>query len=170
MRKMAFIVSIFALLATIGCTKEADNKYDRADLGRVSTVAKGTVLSVRPVEVGGSNSGIGAGAGAIAGGTAGSTIGGSVEANIIGAVGGAVVGGVAGAMAESGLTSGKAHEFVVQKDDGKTVAIVQGNEQGLQVGERVLLLQSGKVRLVRDETVPVAVPENKPATESKSKP
>lgn len=154
MQKTAFILSLCAALALGACTNEADNAYERGELGRVATVAKGTVLAIREVDVAGSKSGVGAGAGAIAGGTAGSTIGGSVEANIIGAVGGAVIGGVAGAMAESGLTAGKAYEVVVEKDNGKTVSLVQGNEQGLKAGDRVLLLQSGKVRIVRDETVP----------------
>jgi outer membrane lipoprotein SlyB len=114
---------------------------------------KGTVISLRPVQISGTESGLGAGAGAVAGGAAGSYAGGNdVRTNIIGAVGGAIVGGAIGAATEKALTEAGAVEFIIQQDNGQTIALVQVNDQNLQAEDRVLILRSDTVRIIRDET------------------
>jgi len=139
------------LLFVFGCTTyQTASTYNRNQLGRAATVMSGVVLSLREVNLEGTESGIGAGSGAVVGGTAGSRVGGDVRTNIIGAVGGAVAGGLAGAAIESGVTQGKAIEFIIKQDNGQTFAVVQSNEENLKSGDRVLILRSDKVRIIRD--------------------
>jgi outer membrane lipoprotein SlyB len=62
------------------------------------------------------------------------------------------VGGVVGHATENVITSGSASEFIVQPDEGEAYAVVQVNDEELKAGERVLIMDSGKVRVVRDQT------------------
>lgn len=111
---------------------------------------KGKIISMREVNVSGGQSGVGAGAGAAAGAVAGSNIGGTTRNNVLGAIGGAVVGGIAGATVEQAATAGKAVEFIVQQENEQSIAVVQTNEDFLAVGDRVMVLRSDRVRIVRD--------------------
>ena len=121
-------------------------------MGRAASVQEGEIIATRIVNVSGTKSGVGAGAGAAAGAVGGSYIGGDPRANVLGAIGGAVVGGMAGAAAEEATTAGNATEFLVALDNGDKVAIVQVNEDDLQVGDRILLLKSDRIRIIRDPT------------------
>ena len=70
----------------------------------------------------------------------------------MGALGGAVVGGLVGNTAEKFITGGNASEFIVQPDKGEPYSLVQVNDEGLKAGERVLIIESEKLRIVRDNT------------------
>ena len=50
---------------------------------------------------------------------------------------GALAGGLAGAAIEEGATRGNAMEFIIRDDDGQTRSVIQTNELGLTVGDRV---------------------------------
>ena len=126
--------------------------YDRSELGSAGSVRKGEIVSVREVKVAGTESGLGASAGAIAGGTAGSRINGGTAANVIGAVGGAVIGGLVGAAMEQAVTGTTAKEFIVERNDGQRFVVVQVDEEGLEANDRVLILESGSIRITRDTT------------------
>src|SRR5689334_1997221 len=113
------------LVASLGaCATSSPDVIQRGEAQRMSQVQDATVLSIRPVTVDGSQSGIGAGAGAIAGGVAGSSIGGRRE-GVVGGVLGAVVGGVVGNAVERGATKEQAVEILVQLRNGERRAIVQ---------------------------------------------
>ena len=86
------------------------------------------------------------------GGLAGSTLGGNTATRALGGLGGAVIGGIVGHKTENILTGDDASEFIVQPDKGDPYAIVQVNNEELKVGERVLIIESGKLRIVRDKT------------------
>jgi outer membrane lipoprotein SlyB len=124
--------------------------YSQKQLGNTSSVENGTIVSAREVNVAGSNTGVGTVVGAGAGAVAGSALGHKTRTNILGAIGGAVLGGVIGHGVEDIATRGKATEFVVQRADGSTFAVVQTNEDNLQPGERVLIVSGDKTRLARD--------------------
>lgn len=124
--------------------------YSNNQLGNTSSVETGTIVSMREVNVEGSNTGIGTVAGAGAGAVAGSALGKKTRTNILGAIGGAVLGGIIGHGVEDIATRGKATEFVVQRADGSTFAVVQTNEDNLQTGERVLVVSGDRTRLTRD--------------------
>lgn len=84
------------------------------------TVQFGTVESVRPVVLEGTQTPVGATAGAALGGLAGSNIG-----KGRGSAAGAIVGAVAGAAIEEGLTRRQGVEITVRLDDGRYLAVVR---------------------------------------------
>jgi outer membrane lipoprotein SlyB len=57
-----------------------------------------------------------------------------------------------GHVTEEAITSGTASEFIIQPDQGEPFSVVQVNDEELKAGERVLITDSGKVRVVRDST------------------
>lgn len=151
-RKIILILLAAGMLFAVGCSLHSGSTYDRSEMGQPQHFSKGVILSVRDVEVKGTESGVGAVAGAAAGGLAGSMLGGSTTTKAIGAIGGAVVGGLAGAKGEEVVMSGSASEIIVQPDGGDPYSIIQVNDEELRVGERVLIFESGKTRIVRDQT------------------
>lgn len=150
LRRLAPLCILLALAAGLAaCAPATNTTVGRGALGTAGYVEYGTIVGMRPVNVQGTRSGLGAGTGAVAGGLIGSTIGGDWRARTVGGVIGALAGGVAGAAVEEGVTRGNAMEFIVRGDDGQTRAIVQTNELGLTVGERVVITQTDRVRLSR---------------------
>lgn len=150
MRRWLPVLLLAALFAGGCAPSRTGDTYERRQIGQAATVTKGQIVSLRNVQVAGTQSGIGIGAGAVAGGIAGSYLGGGSRANVLGALGGAVVGGLAGNAAEQAVTEGNAVEFVVQQDNGQTISVVQTNEDKLTAGERVLVIRSDKIRIARD--------------------
>ena len=150
---MGKILTVFLLMVLVfsGCSLHSGSTYERSEMGSPEYFKKGVILSVREVEIKGTGSGVGAAAGATAGGLAGSTLGGNTATRALGALGGAVVGGLVGHATENLITGGTASEFIIQPDKGEPYAIVQVNDQELKAGERVLIMDSGKVRVVRDQ-------------------
>ena len=140
-----------ALAASLAaCATSSPDVIQRSDAQRMAQVQDATVLSVRPVTVEGSQSGVGATAGGVIGGVAGSTVGGHRD-SIVGGVLGAVAGGVIGNLAERSGTRENAVEIVVQLRNGERRAIVQaqGNEV-LYPGDPVVLVTSGgRTRVTR---------------------
>ena len=136
-----------------GCSLHSGSTYERGEMGAPASFKKGVILSVRDVQIKGTESGAGAAAGAVAGGLAGSTLGGSTATRALGGLGGAVIGGIVGHTTENLITGGDASEFIVQPDAGEPYAIVQVNDEELKAGERILIIESGKLRIVRDNSV-----------------
>ncbi|BBP79037.1 glycine zipper 2TM domain-containing protein [Pseudomonas gingeri NCPPB 3146 = LMG 5327] len=147
MRKSVLLIASFSTMAMLlgGCTNSlTGDSYSRDEARRVQTIRLGTIESLRPVQIEGSNSPIGAGAGAIVGGVGGSAIGGG-RGSIVTAVIGAVAGGVLGNMAEKGLTKTQGVEITVREDDGSLRAYVQevAPNEIFRVGERVRISTVG---------------------------
>ena len=150
---MGKILTVFLLMVLVfsGCSLHSGSTYERSEMGSPEYFKKGVILSVREVEIKGTGSGVGAAAGATAGGLAGSTLGGNTATRALGALGGAVVGGLVGHATENIITGGSASEFIIQPDEGEPYTVVQVNDQELKAGERVLIMDSGKARIVRDQ-------------------
>lgn len=144
-----FAVLVLAL-AVAGCSTTSPDVVQRADAQRLATVIDATVLSVRPVTVDGTQSGMGSVAGALAGGVAGSSVGGRREGLIVGVLG-AVAGAVAGNAIERSTTREDAVEIVLQLRNGERRAIVQARGgETLQTGDAVILVTTGgKARVTR---------------------
>lgn len=137
-------------LGVVACAPtNTGTTYSRSALGQAGSVSYGTVVGMRPVQIAGSQSGVGAVAGAAAGGVAGSFIGGDWRSQALMGIGGAIVGGLAGNAIEGGVTRGSAIEFVVREDRGGDIAVVQTNEDALQVGDRVVVNRGERTRLSR---------------------
>jgi outer membrane lipoprotein SlyB len=105
----------------------------------------GVVQSVQEIEVQGDASG----AGAVAGGAAGLIIGNQIGdgkkkriAKVIGAVGGAL----AGHQIEKNMKRSIQHEIIVRMDDGSTRQIMQASAEGIDIGDRVKVLDNVVVR------------------------
>lgn len=131
------------IVALAGCTSTSPDVVQRGDAQRLSSVIDATVLSVRPVTVEGTQSGVGSVAGGVVGGVAGASVGGRREGIIVGVLG-AVAGAVAGNALERSTTREEAVEILLQLRNGERRAIVQarGNEV-LQPGDAVILVTTG---------------------------
>lgn len=144
------LVAVAAAFALAACSTTSPDVIQRGDAQRLSQVQDATVLSVRPVTVEGSQSGVGATAGGVVGGIAGSTRSSGRESVAIGVIG-AVAGAVAGHAIERAATRENAVEVLVQLRNGERRAIVQavGNET-LAPGDAVILVTTGgKTRVTR---------------------
>lgn len=143
---------LFLILFSVGLASCADNysntSYSNYEIGKQGTVSMGKIIQMTPVQTQGSNS-IGTLAGAGAGAAAGSMIGGNTAVNIIGGIGGALVGGMIGSTAESALTSTSAYEFIIRKENGAYVSILQTNELGLRPGDNVWLSTTNGTTRIR---------------------
>jgi outer membrane lipoprotein SlyB len=148
MLRLAAISLVLATGLAACAPQNTGNTISQGQLGQASSVSFGTVVAMRPVTVQGT-SGVGTTAGAVAGGVAGSFIGGDWRSNVLAGLGGAIVGGLAGNAIERGVTQGQAVEFVIREDRGSDIAVVQTNEEGLQVGERVMVARGGTTRISR---------------------
>ncbi len=143
-------VTVLVCLSTASCTPNiSPDSYSVGSVGQVNRVVRGVVVSARPVAVSGTNSGIGSGAGAVAGGAGGSAIGGSTDANIVGAVGGAVIGGIVGAAIEESTTRQTGMEYIIEAENGSLITIVQGDEDPLVAGQRVLVIYGTRSRVIK---------------------
>jgi outer membrane lipoprotein SlyB len=127
------LLAALALLAAVPACAPANTgtTVSRNALGGAASVSFGTIVGTRPVQVAGTG-GVGAIGGAVAGGVAGSFIGGDWRSNALAGIGGAIIGGLAGSAIERGDS-----------------AVVQTNEEGLQVGDRVVVTRGERVQLSR---------------------
>lgn len=151
MRKLIFVsFSILLALVLGACSTTSPDVVQRGDAQRMSKVEDGVILSLRPVVVDGSQSGVGSVAGGVVGGVAGASLGGNRE-SIIGGVLGAVVGGVVGNAVERAGTREEALELLIQLKGGERRAVVQAKgSESFVPGDAVILITTGaKVRVVR---------------------
>ncbi|MCZ4312361.1 glycine zipper 2TM domain-containing protein [Comamonadaceae bacterium G21597-S1] len=147
MKKIAGLLLVLVLSA---CSTTSPDVVQRSDAQRLSTVQDATVLSVRPVTVDGTQSGMGSVAGGLVGGVAGSSVGGRREGVIVGVLG-AVAGAVAGNAIERSATREDAVEILLQMRNGERRAIVQARgTETLVPGDAVILVMTGgKARVTR---------------------
>eukprot|EP01037_Dinobryon_pediforme_P018025 gene18025-18262_t len=127
--------------------KLGGNDYSAKGVGEISQTFKGTVIAARPIMINSSDGKLGAGA-LIGGGTGallGSTVGGGKGRLVTGVLGG-LAAGAAGHFLEQKMSEQEGIEYQVQLDQGNTVTIAQGADPKLAVGQRVLVVQSGKDR------------------------
>ena len=150
-RLLSVSLSVVLALALGACATSSPDLIQRGDAQRYSRVEDGVVLSVRPVTVDGSQSGVGAAVGGVTGAVAGATRGGSnAESNVIGLLVG-VAGAAAGNAIERMATREEALELLIQLKGGERRAVVQakGSEQ-LVPGDAVIIVTTGgKVRVTK---------------------
>ena len=140
-----------ASLATLAACQTANpDAVSRYDAQRMSSVQDATVLSVRPVTLQGTQSGIGTVSGAVIGGIAGSNVGGPRTGGIVGLVG-AIAGGLIGNAVERDATQQQAVEILVQLKNGDRRAVIQGiGSEAFAAGDPVIMITTGgRVRVMR---------------------
>lgn len=145
-------IAALALCALLGaCASSSPDVIKRSDTQRLSQVEDGVVLSVRPVVVDGSQSGVGATVGGAVGAIGGySASGVQREGQVLGVLA-AVAGAAAGNAIERMSTREEAYEILVQLKGGERRAIVQAKgTEVLVAGDPVILVTTGgKVRVTK---------------------
>ena len=137
------LVLVAALAPLAACMTANPDVVSRYDTQRMSTVQDATVLSVRPVVIDGTQSGVGGVGGAVIGGVAGSNVGGPRGSAIVGLVG-AIAGGVIGNAVERSATRENAVEIMLQMKNGDRRLVTQGlGQDAFAPGEPVIVVTSG---------------------------
>jgi len=149
---MLFFLITLAFSQT-SCSLHSGSTYDREEMGQPQSFSKGVIISVRNVKIKGTESGVGIVSGAVMGGLAGSQVGSNDATSAIAAIGGALVGGLIGSKAEEMVMKDSAAEFAIQPDIGEPFTFIQENEEELKSGEHVLIINSDKMRIIRDQTM-----------------
>ncbi|MFN3886922.1 MAG: hypothetical protein ACK4MG_08185 [Aquabacterium sp.] len=141
---LAGALSALALIGLSACSTTSPDVIKPGDAQRLSQVADAIVISIRPVVVEGSQSGIGGGTGAVIGGIAGAGGTSNPRGSAMAGVAGAVVGAVVGNAVERFGTREDAYEIIVQLMNGERRALVQaqGNET-FKPGDAVILVTTG---------------------------
>jgi len=152
MKALAKISLSVALVLALGaCATSSPDVIQRGDAQRMSQVQDGVLLSIRPVTVDGSQSGIGAAVGGVTGAGVGASRGaGGAESQVIGLLVG-VSGAVAGNTIERMATREEAFELLIQLKGGERRAIVQAKgSETLVPGDAVIIVTTGgKVRVTK---------------------
>ena len=148
----AMIIVFAAALAVSGCARDlSPDVYSLDEVGSKVDIEDARVISVRNVRIEGTRSGVGAVAGAAAGGIGGSYAG-RGRGGAIGAIAGAVIGGLLGAAMEGAVTGSEGVEYLVELDNGETVAVVQPKgSDPLKPGDSALLVYGHHIRVVPAE-------------------
>lgn len=138
-------------LTLVACATSSPDVVQRGDAQRMAQVQDGVLLSIRPVTVDGSQSGVGAAVGGVTGAVAGASRGGSsAESNVIGLLVG-VAGAAAGNAIERMATREEANELLIQLKGGERRAIIQAKGgETLVPGDAVIIVTTGgKVRVTK---------------------
>lgn len=145
-RRYGFVAALAAAaLLLAGCApSQRGDVYQRGQALRAQSVELGVIETLRPVQIAGTQTGVGTVGGATLGGIAGSTVGGGSRANAAGAIAGAIIGGVIGTAVEQGATQKPGFEVTVRLDSGRMLAIVQDDAgEQFRPGDRVRVLSDG---------------------------
>lgn len=142
-------VSVAALTATslAACANDiGPRSYERFDAGIPARVEEGTVVSSRPITLGGTNPGGATVVGGLAGGAVGSQFGGRGVDHATFGIAGAILGALAGnAIAKGNQTPGFA--YVISFRDGSTVEVPQADSAPIPNGTRVFVSYGDRVRV-----------------------
>lgn len=134
------LISSFLLA---GCASRGGETYSDSEVRSVQSVEYGVVTDVRVVQIEEDPSMLGPAIGGVAGGVLGSLIG-HGAGRTLATLGGAAVGALAGAGVESQVRKYSADEITVDTEGGKTVVIVQSQDDYFAAGDRVRIVYSGQ--------------------------
>lgn len=152
MKRFTSLSLVLTMALALGaCASSSPDVIKRGDAQQMAQVQDGVVLSVRPVVVDGSQTGIGAGVGGVVGAIGGySASGVAREGQILGVLAG-VAGAAAGNAIERMSTREDAVEILVQLKGGDRRAIVQAKgTEVLAAGDPVIIVTTGgKVRVTK---------------------
>ncbi|BEV70649.1 MULTISPECIES: glycine zipper 2TM domain-containing protein [unclassified Paludibacterium] len=124
-----------------GCaSNDSSMVYSQNQMRQAQSVQLGTVVSVHPVKMEGSNNELLTLGGAALGGLAGSNLGNGSKANAAGAIVGALAGGFGANAAQKAVGTKNALEITVKLDSGRMVSIVQDADVQFEVKQRVRVL------------------------------
>ncbi len=132
----------------------ASSTYNGNSAQTMQDVTMGKVVAMRDVTIDGTSEigqFAGSGLGAAIGGILGNALGNNNTTKALGTIVIGAAGGVAGNYATKAINRERAYEYIIRLDNGRDVAVTQSLENitNIYVGDRVRILQSGKVRVVK---------------------
>ena len=152
MKNIVQSLGMVALVAVLSaCATSSPDVINRQDAQVAALVQDGVIISIRPVTVDGSQTGMGAAAGGVVGAMVGSGGSGIQREQVSLGILAGLAAAVAGNAIERMATREEAFEIIVQLRNGDRRAIVQakGNET-LLAGDPVIIVTSGnKIRVTR---------------------
>ncbi|MEM1090988.1 MAG: hypothetical protein AAF552_06090 [Pseudomonadota bacterium] len=140
-------IALLTLLLATACAQKPTRTYPAGAVGTSMRVSQGQIIAIAAVTVEGQASIVGTLGGAAVGNSVGRTVGGGSGRRVAGAAG-AVAGAVAGRAVEQAVTSKEAIEVIVKLDSGRTVAVIQEDQQLLRPGDRVRVLHGRRTSRV----------------------
>lgn len=150
MKKTQTLIALIAALPLFACATPGQNLYATNEVGKSVVVEFGTIVGKRNVDVKNTDNTTGALAGGALGAAGGANLGGG-NGSAVGAVGGAIAGAVIGGLAQQAMSHKVGIEYVITKENGKTLSLVQvlqDNDQPINIGDRVMVQTSGSFQRV----------------------
>jgi len=148
------IAVLFAILVLAGCSRNIQsNVFNEREAFEIQRISRGTVIETIPVEVQGDKV-IGISSGTVVGAIAGSAIGGNDRVKVIGGVLGAIAGGKIGQTLDGWITDRGGYQYIIElRNTKEIISIVQGENNPIMAGEKVILLhKDGKTKVIKDTT------------------
>lgn len=142
-------LSLFSCSSLNRITGEEQNSgsYASSETGKLSSLSKGVILSIKKVKLSGSK-GLGTALGTALGGLAGqSSTDKKYNQEAATAVAG-LLGAVIGSKLEEGITAEDGYEFIIDTKEGAKV-LVEKTRGDFQVGDKVYIIYGEKVRLTK---------------------
>ena len=151
MIKYFLLLSIFF---TYACSNTSPTNVKTNDAQKITSIEYGFIKSASPVKIKGESNWVGATAGAMIGGLLGTTVCGEEEivgtkcqdiAVVFGTIGGAAIGSVT----QAKLGDHDGFQYIINIDNNtKDSAIVQGDDNPLENGQRVVIIYGNDIRVM----------------------
>tara|TARA_Y100000591_G_C21568926_1_gene562397 strand:+ start:91 stop:567 length:477 start_codon:yes stop_codon:yes gene_type:complete len=148
------LLSLILALVLYSCNSTNPLNVKKSETQTITSIKYGYIISSIPVEIKGEGSAIGTTAGAMIGGLLATQICGTEEiagtacediAIVYGTIGGAALGYVSEAM----LGNHDGFQYVINlENESNDIAVVQGDEQPLQNGQKVIVMYSDTIRVL----------------------
>lgn len=161
-QSLTFILIALGILLSSGCSSA--HSYNQTSVGQVEQVYRGTVASVRQIDI--KDSGAGTVLGAVAGGLIGNQFGpkGSGEKTA-----GTVIGALGGAYAGNQINQDSGQELIINLDDGREIRTVhrvdKNTPYSFRAGDRVrVYYRGGRFSEIKMDNSGYSAPSSQPAT------
>ena len=154
---MIKILSLLSVLVIYACSNTSPTNVKTSDTQKVTSIEYGIIKSSAPVKIKGESNWIGATAGGMIGGLLGTAVCGEEEiigtkcqdiAVVFGTIGGAAIGSVT----QAKLGDHDGFQYIIDIDNNENdAAIVQGDEDSLKTGQKVVIIYGNDIRLMAYE-------------------
>ena len=151
---MIKILLIAPIIFLYSCSNTSPTNVKTSDAQKVTAVEYGIIKSASPIKIKGESNWIGATAGAMIGGLLGTAVCGEEEivgtkcqdiAVVFGTIGGAAIGSVT----QAKLGDHDGFQYIIDIDNNENdSAIVQGDKNSLENGQRVVIIYGNDIRVM----------------------
>ena len=151
---MIKILTVFSIIFLYACSNTSPTNVKTSDAQKVTSIEYGFIKSSSPVKIKGESNWVGATAGAMIGGLLGTAVCGEEEivdtkcqdiAVVFGTIGGAAIGSVT----QAKLGDHDGFQYIIDIDNNENdSAIVQGDKNSLENGQRVVIIYGNDIRVM----------------------